>query len=86
VGYWLDQLWRAITFYEAQKTTAAASDLQPDKPRRAENETARADPLANIDWTNYRFVSTSEIDGFLGRVLTDARALDAFVSFANSVG
>lgn len=76
-NYWIDQLVCATAFHRTVR--------QDVEERRHDGQNGsdknRADPLANIDWTAHRYVSTNEIADVIDLAFVAVRATDRYISF-----
>jgi hypothetical protein len=58
-GFWADQLARTIAFHQ---TAGLRQVLEGNQKRPVKNNSDQPDPLIEINWAAYRFVSSEEID------------------------
>lgn len=82
-GFWMDRLARATTFHQVVRPSRAPFTSEREKARHYQWDIKRSDPLACIDWTAHRFVSTPEIDEVIARAFAAARMADTFVSMSD---
>lgn len=86
-GPWQQLLGRTTKFYQdtSSKLANHVNDLG-NSSHKSKGEIARPDPLADIDWTGYRFISSEEISTFINRLLSAREAASAYISTSQIFG
>ena len=80
-GFWLDQLIQVTKFHDTQKVTQQSpTNADNNAIYRGTSETERTDPCDGFQWSEYRFVSESEIEDVISRILKRAQNSETFLS------